>query len=550
VPAFVRAESIGEFVSDITLAPDSSLTVTENIVYEFGDQQHHGIYRTIPLTHPDPSERRFYDRYTEVSVETILMDNAPVPYTTEVSGDTLTITIGDPDHTITGDHRYTLMYTVRGALSYARDHTDLYWNVTGTGWDVPIGHVLARVSDGEDLYVNDGACYRGAEAATTSCDQTVLSTSVEYVADDLAPGEGLTIARGVNQEKVAHVVLERLTLVPFWLIGAAVWLVGLGIYVFRTRRFYRTGDAIIAQYEPLPGVKPLYAGLLMDGRVDARDVTAGIVSLAEQDFLKITRTEHTKLLFFKDEDYEITLTRPYAEIAGAYERTLFTLLFDADASVGNTVSLDALAADTSQLRANYKLLQTMKRTAAKDLITQGYFEHGVGRALTIIGVLAVAIPVLLTVTALLGADIAIPIGISVVTFALSFGLVLLLYRRRTKKGYEAKDYLKGFKRFLSVTDAERFAFHNAPQKSPEQFMAYLPYAIAFGVEKEWAAVFKDIAVPEPDWYDGHGAAFNAAILSNNLSSFHSAFSHAAGTSPASTGGGSVGGGAGGGGGSW
>ena len=81
-------------------------------------------------------------------------------------------------------------------------------------------------------------------------------------------------------------------------------------------------------------------------------------------------------------------------------------------------------------------------------------------------------------------------------------------------------------------------------------MAFLPYAIAFGVEKEWALAFKDITLPEPDWYDGNGHAFNAVYLSQSLGTFGSSMSSASGTS-ASSGGGSSGGGAGGGGGgSW
>ena len=74
---------------------------------------------------------------------------------------------------------------------------------------------------------------------------------------------------------------------------------------------------------------------------------------------------------------------------------------------------------------------------------------------------------------------------------------------------------------------------------------------AFGVEEEWAKVFKDVTIPSPDWYEGGNAAsFSAVSLTNSLGAFSSSFVASSGSSP-SSGGGSAGGGAGGGGGgSW
>ncbi|MEZ4199999.1 MAG: DUF2207 domain-containing protein [Candidatus Paceibacterota bacterium] len=127
------------------------------------------------------------------------------------------------------------------------------------------------------------------------------------------------------------------------------------------------------------------------------------------------------------------------------------------------------------------------------------------------------------------------------------------YQRRTRKGHEAAMHLKGFRGFLSVTEKERLTFHNAPQKNAEQFMEYLPYAVAFGVEKEWADVFKDIQIASPDWYEGNTTTFSAVALSRDIGAFSSSFT-ASTSSPSgsgSSGGGFSGGGAGGGGGgSW
>ncbi len=80
-------------------------------------------------------------------------------------------------------------------------------------------------------------------------------------------------------------------------------------------------------------------------------------------------------------------------------------------------------------------------------------------------------------------------------------------------------------------------------------MEYLPYAIAFGVEKEWAEVFKDITIPNPAWYsENGGGTFAPVSFAQSMHAFSSSVSSASSSSSGSGGGGSSGGGGGGGGG--
>lgn len=130
-----------------------------------------------------------------------------------------------------------------------------------------------------------------------------------------------------------------------------------------------------------------------------------------------------------------------------------------------------------------------------------------------------------------------------------------------QKGRELKEEILGFKLFLYT--AERYRMQNL---TPEMFEKYLPYAIAFGIEKYWAKAFKEINMTEPNWYHNSnfvGSAtiggtpnfsagnFSASVFSASfVSSFSSAFNNsgAGGTSGGGAGGGSAGGGGGGGGG--
>jgi len=553
VPVSVQAEVIRSFVSDITLESDGSFSISETIVYDFEDEDRHGIFRFIPTKHWQESEELFKERYLEIENLSVSVDGEEAMFQRSENVGELEVKIGDPDRTINGEHTYVINYTVQGGLTYYDEGgVDLYWNATGNGWEVPIENALVRVSDPEGVALQEHHCYFGVSGSTEECPSVLGKGAYEFGPASLSLSEGLTIALALDPTLVDKQIMERLSVWPLWLLGALVWFVWLIWFLYRYYVAHKTGASIIAQYEPYKDFKPMYTGLLFDGRIDPHDITAGIVYLAEQGFFKIKHVGKKKFFFIDTDDYEIELLRPYSEVATDFQKQIFTLLFKEGATIGSTVVLSELAKDTSQQKENYKVVTALQSAAEKDLVSQGFYEHKWNMPLKLSLALLIVLLTLLVFTFLIGAEMTSLIAIASLTFLFSSVITAFFYRRRTRKGYEALDYLKGFKLFLSVTDKERFAFHNAPQKSPEQFMEYLPYAIAFKVEKEWAKVFEGITIPTPSWYeDNTGGTFSALYLTNSLGTFSSSVASSGVSSSASSGGGSSGGGAGGGGGgSW
>jgi uncharacterized membrane protein YgcG len=139
-----------------------------------------------------------------------------------------------------------------------------------------------------------------------------------------------------------------------------------------------------------------------------------------------------------------------------------------------------------------------------------------------------------------------------------------LLKAPTVPGREVMDRIEGFRMYLSTAEQEFLEATHPPEKTPELFERYLPYAMALNVENAWAEKFVDVlarteTAPDgggyrPGWYSGTaivgavGAAGFASALSGSFSSALSAASSAPGSSPGSGGGGSSGGGGGGGGG--
>jgi len=136
-------ERILSYDSRIEVRSDSSLEVTETIrVQAEGNRIKRGIFREFPTTY----FRRGGDRVTVgfelLSVRRNGMDE---PHHTERRRNGVAIYIGHKDRFLSaGAYTYEIRYRTDRQLGFFADHDELYWNVTGVGWDFPIDHVTAR----------------------------------------------------------------------------------------------------------------------------------------------------------------------------------------------------------------------------------------------------------------------------------------------------------------------------------------------------------------------------------------------------------------------
>src|ERR1700737_1236471 len=108
----VRADegwTITSFHANIALSADSRLTISEDIQVDFGSQQKHGIFRTIPLRYRyDDTHDRFY----ALEVMSVTNGSTPPPPSDSIDSDNYVIKIGDPSTLVTGANRYVITYSV------------------------------------------------------------------------------------------------------------------------------------------------------------------------------------------------------------------------------------------------------------------------------------------------------------------------------------------------------------------------------------------------------------------------------------------------------
>lgn len=550
------AETIPSFDARISVNQNGTIEVEERIVYDFGTAKQHGIFRTIPYSYQAGSET-----YTASVSSVIVSDGAgnPLPFNESRGNGELTIKIGDPNKTVTGMQTYTLSYVVSGPFLYFDDFDELYWNVTGVWSKNTIEKASVLVDLPVGASVLTASCYQGAPGSPSACshDQKLVSAErAGYQAEaiTLAPGEGFTIAVSFPKGTIAQVedLWNTSPLSPF---RYAPFVIPLIVLAGMLRLWYVKGrdplgsGTIITQFEPPKGVPPAIAGTLYNEQVEQREISAEIVRLATEGYLKIHRLDEKVLLIIPKTDYLLERAQPEKNPGDAIAALLLDTLFQGDFM--GTKEINGRSVHGVLLsKMQHKFVKENKVIQERlydEVVARGYFPASPQRTRVVWSGIGIAVVV--------GGFFFLPsvLGVAILTSGIIIAIVGWFMPVKTREGVRVREYLEGFKHYLEVAEKDRIAFHNAPHKTPALFDAFLPYAIMFGVEKEWATQFEGIYTQEPTWYSGSTAqAFAASALVSDLNTFSSTVAAAsAPQSSGASGGGSVGGGfGGGGGGSW
>ncbi len=581
------SEKIVSYDVAIAIQHDASILVTEQIVYDFGSQERHGIIREIPVlsTYNDR-----YDRYYPVEVRSVQSPDAAAQWAVDNTGDTLVIKIGDPGQTFTGVHTYRLTYLVRDSMDAYRDHDELYWDAIGDQWNVSITQAVVRVTAPAEPIA--AACWAGPHGSASKCQQAgIAGGAATFSQAWLGAHEALTVAVSIPKGVIAPprpVLRERWSLQRAFALtpvsagasgGLLAVLMMLGALVLirgRRRRYVMsapdlTGATPAPTGEParLPGhdqppmepappedLRPGQAGTLLDGVANPRDVTATIVDLAVRGYLRIEDTGEEAA----PRDWRLVRLGKTGGLLD-YEQILLDGLFMNTATDGDVPSV-RLSELGSEFASELKRAQDALYT---DVTTRGWFTTRPDRARRkwlVIGLAMFAVGV----TAVIITAAKTQFGLVPVPLALA-GLVLIGGVRwmptRTAAGAVMTRRVAGFRRYITTAAAAQA--HSAGQ--PGTLYDYLPYAIAFGCTRQWADLTDELVRTSqaPSWFDT-GAPFNQGSVSalTRSSYYFSSMHHFAttannwiassgsgsGGSAFSGGGFSGGGGGGGGGGSW
>ncbi|MBA3677069.1 MAG: DUF2207 domain-containing protein [Sphingosinicella sp.] len=620
LPSAAQAdERILYFLSDVSVQRDGSLSVSETIrIRSQGDTIKRGIQRDFPTRY-----KSSYGRTANVGfeVEEVRRDGQPEPWTSMPLGTGVRVRIGDADVMLPpGEHTYLIRYRTNRQIGYFQGFDELYWNATGTEWTFPIDVAEARISLPEEAPFGKRAVYTGPQGST----QAFAAVSAERPGNiafrttaPLGAHEGLTVA--VAWPKGVVAVPEPRTKLGWWLqdngpLGLALLgLFGTLYYYFHAWRRAGRGPpagTLVPIFSPPDGMSAAGVRYVSEmGSLDNRAFAAAIIDMGVRGRLKLIEGEKG---FFTRSKTTIRKVEGDGELP-APEADMVTRLFAGEDSVlmdneNHAIFSAARSALESGLKKQYETSLFIRNWmwSVRGALIMGLAVWLVAAALifagagassrmggTIGALAAFAIAAILyrasspanSVWTVLGKMAAILLGcvgvaggVSTVGTALEDGRILPLLvpllalpvaisafwwmAAPTRKGRALLDRIAGFHHYLSIAEEDRLETMHPPEKTPELFERYLPYAIALEVENEWASRFTRILATAAaasngqtlSWYDGQSDPWRdtdgfVARVGSSLSSTISSASAKPGSSSGSSGGGSSGGGGGGGGGS-
>ena len=501
-------EEITNFVSDVTFNEDATIDISEEIHYYFPTERH-GIYRSIPV---DYKTTGAFKRPTQLILNTLYYypasdsSNTKTAYTEYTNGGYEVFQIGEEDTYVQGEYVYIIEYTLKYALNYFDDHDELYLNITGDEWDVPISS--SSVTIHLPAEATDIICYTGPYGSTSqncSIDDTDKENVVVTLTQPLYSYEGYTVAVSLPKGTVANTEKEQAFQ---WVLANIGMFLPIPVLIFLIPWVRRNGRnekiTIIPNYHPPKDLFPLLSGFLYSKRLQNKYITADLIDLAVRGYLKIKQLEKN--------DYELIRTEKKDDDLNDIERDLLEGIFDKEESI-----------KVSKINSSfYKTINKINVNSSKELFDMKLFSNErrkMQTKLIIIGVILTAVVIFLgsalTLIAATGWLIGI-IGSGVIVFICA-GMVDI----RSKDGNEVYYDLLGLRMYIDTAEEKRIEFHNDPKKYIGIFEKLLPYAMIFGLEKKWAKEFEDLYVTPPEWYVGDMNTFNTYMMARAFTRMNS-----------------------------
>jgi hypothetical protein len=534
---------IEHFDARIAVNRDASIDVTETITAHFVGSWN-GLYRMIPVEYRTAQGLNWRLGLRLISVH----DDAGSSLRTETSRERhyVKYKVWIPGAS-NANRTLVLRYRATNGLRFFDEHDELYWNVTGDEWSVPIRTATADVvlpagAPGIRAIAFNGVYGSTAQDAKVEIRGNVVRITMPH---PLSYHEGLTAVVGWDKGVVtAPSTADRVVAVlrSNWplLIPILVFLLVFAIWRRSGRDPRRRPIAV--QYEPPAEMTPAEAGTLLDNSADMRDITATLVDLAVRGDLRIEERQNPKLfgLFGGGTEFTFHRLKEPGDLR-SHESRVFTGIF---ASHGDKVDLSDLKDEF------YTQLPPIRDAIYDQLKERGYYRNRPDKVKQTWTGIAIGLGLLIGVGGSFISSLFQLTPVSFIIAGIVVGIFMLVFAQimpaRTEAGARALEQVLGFEEFLRRVESENLK--RIIIGHPELFDKYLPFAMAFGVERQFAKAFAGIYTEPPQWYVGPSMMnFNVSHFSSSMSHLSSAASTTMTSSPRSSSGSGFGGGGGGGG---
>lgn len=515
----VPAASAGQLASlawnrydvDVLVSANGTLIVTEVQTIAFtGGQSFRKGFAVIPQKRGTIDEVKVWEGTQNYTPS---LSNQPYTFETSTNDDGDLEIVWYFPPTVNSTHTFTLQYTVRDAILFYPDrgYDRVQWKAVPPDHDYPIAAstVTIRVPNGAPILragvSDDSPAVSGIapDQLSAAFDSTSALRSGQGIEIRIDFQHGAVAGTAPSWQFIYDLQEQYKPLIDLISLGLAA-LVLVGGTLLIVMRWYVKGrdpqTGVAAEYvaEPPSALPPAVVGTLLDERADMQDILSTLIDLARRGF--ITMEELNVPGFLGIGSSRDFVFRRVSGVNTAQLRPYERLVLDRVVP-GDERKLSEL---------KYKFYQHVNEIQTelyKQVVTDGLFpirpdsvrsRWGCGGT----GLMLLAIVGGIGAIMLLG-DVTFSVVLPFVAIAM-LGVVVIIVSPampvKTRLGSESAAAWLAFKRYLS-----NISRYTKVEEATDQFDKYLPYAIAFGIERSWINRFARLdTVPVPTWYYPYG----------------------------------------------
>lgn len=409
-----------------------------------------------------------------------------------------------------GSAQFRILYTVVGALRVYEGGDQLWWTAIPSehfGFtigsstitvEMPPGYGPREGIDRVDTYgapgeiqVSGTRIQARATEAITGDERFEIRVQYPHDPNASAPGwQGDFDTRRAYEENVKPLVdLGVLLLALLFFIGGPLAVFG---FWYTRGRDPKVGPVPEYLSEPPSDLPPAVVGTLLDEKADTRDIMSTIIDLARRGYV-VMEEDQTTGFFGIGVNREFVFKRTDKPLDGdlrGFERRVLNAIFSRNRMER---SLDSLR------NKFYTVIPSVKNDLYSELVEENLFNTSPNTIRTLWNVLGVVLLVIaggmfVFLVSFGGALVCLPLAVGV-TAALTFAFGQHM-PAKTRHGAEQAAKWNAFREYLRNLEK-----YDSVEEAASRFNDYLPYAVAFGLERSWMNKFSGVErMPIPYWY--------------------------------------------------
>ena len=498
------SESIKNFNMDVEALSNGVLNVNEKIVYRTDEYGKHGIYRIMPYKYSNGSYFKFEDRIKFDNFKVTDENGVDIPVVEEYEKNVVSLRIGSERKLIepNKDYTFNISYRIYNIIRKKNNIVQIYLNALGNYWEMPVENFNLKISgiNGNiDIYTGFLGQQNKDYTISQSNGEYIISTNKVY-----SPGEGLSFILNstdfnyTSNDMWLNRIHAYTALFILPIIICILGIINLLIYIYRNKN--RVKDSIVIEYLP-PKVSPVIAKKILFSEINGLSnykntlvvlfqlIDKNIVSFKERNPIheneeyvrKVGQTYNKKVKNF--EDYVEKQYYVNTDIANKYLNE--NLLSDEE-----KISLNKLLLVKNDIFKNSKVIYELEQNLTT-YVNKKYSDNYAKRIYRYLLILILPVIVISILTVIYLDTEPIPVSISIILLILSIINSFNVYKYTSL--YKS-DYLKakGFYKFLSTVEKEKFGYFNNIDDIVSYFRKILPYALAFGLENKYLRLLDSV----------------------------------------------------------